>query len=95
MASTQKLPSGKWTCRVYVGMKDGKRVYKRITADTRREAEHKAHIYLEENTVNRSGSDMTVKEAMKAYIAAKSKVLSPSTIRGYWVIIRNRFQDIM
>lgn len=95
MGSTQKLPSGKWSCRVYIGKKDGKNVYKRFTADTKREAERAAHAYLEQNNAIKSASGVTVKEAMEAYIAAKSKILSPSTVRGYDVIIRNRFQDIM
>lgn len=94
MASVEKTKSGKWSCRIYLGKKNGKDVYKRITADTRREAEHKAHVYLDEHPVNRSGSDMTVKEAMETYVEAKNEILSPSTIAGYKRIIAHRFIDI-
>lgn len=37
----------------------------------------------------------TLGEAVDAYIAARSNVLSPSTIRGYKTIRRNRFKDLM
>jgi integrase len=94
MASIERTKSGKWSCRIYVGKKDGKNVYKRITADTRKEAERQAHIYLEEHPISRSGSDMTVKEAMEAYVEAKNEILSPSTIAGYKRIIAHRFVEI-
>ena len=39
----KKLPSGRWRCQVYLGKdKNGKNIYKSVTADTRKEAEYLA-----------------------------------------------------
>lgn len=39
-------------------------------------------------------NDQTVGQLVEAYIGARSRVLSPSTIRGYRIIQRNRFQAL-
>lgn len=95
MASTKKMDSGKWSCRVYIGLEDGKRKYKRFTADTKKEAERLANSYLVEHPATQEQSKMTVREAMGAYIKAKSNVLSPSTIDGYKKVPRLYLQSIM
>lgn len=95
MASTQRTESGKWTSRVYVGTKDGKRQYKRFTADTKKEVERMAHAYSLANEKKKTASNITLREAMHAYINAKDELLSPSTVAGYLRIIEHRFQDIM
>lgn len=95
MASSQKTASGKWTCRVYIGMKDGKRQYKRFTADTKKDAERKANFYLLQNPIVKDECDYTVSEAITAYINSKRNILSPSTVAGYEKIKRNWLQLIM
>ena len=46
MAEPKKLPSGSWRVRVFIGKnKDGKKMYKSITAPTKKEA--KKQIYSE------------------------------------------------
>lgn len=95
MASTQRTASGKWTCRVYIGLKDGIKQYKRFTADTKKEAERMANTYKVNQPSQKQGLEITVREAMDAYIEAKSNVLSPSTIEGYKKIPRLRLQSIM
>ena len=95
MASLQRTASGKWTCRVYIGLKDGKPQYKRVTADTKKEAERLAQLFKLENTDKKPKSDLTLREAMERYIAAKEDLLSPSTVAGYIRILKHRFQSIM
>ena len=93
--ATAKRRNDKWSCRVYVGIENGKRKYKRFTADTRKEAERMANAYLLENENETDKSKLTVSEAMKAYLFAKSEVLSPSTLEGYEKVPRLYLQSIM
>ena len=94
MASTQRTASGKWTSRIYIGLKDGKKQYKRFTADTKKEAERLAQTYKVNQPEHKHGLELTVREAMDAYIAAKSNVLSPSTIDGYLKVKKLWLQSI-
>lgn len=66
----------KWRCLAYVGTENGKRKYKSFTARTKREAEALAARY-------EAVPDVSVIQAVEAYIAMKEAVLSPSTIRAY------------
>ena len=83
MPKATKLPSGSWRCRVYSHTDStGKKVYESFTASTRQEAEMQAAKFANDVERNRA-QDLTVEEAVKAYIASNNNVLSPSTIRGY------------
>lgn len=95
MASAKKLPSGSWRVNLYVG-KDaaGKRQYKSFTADTKKEAEYLAAQYNQLHIdINRS--ELPLKKAVEEYIRSKENVLSPSTIKGYNVIVDNYLPEIM
>jgi len=87
----QRLPSGSWTAQL---MTDGKRV--RVTADSEAEYYAKARAIktglIEQKA---AGPSMTVGAAVDAYIESKSRVLSPSTIRGYKSLRKHRFSDLM
>lgn len=95
MASAKKLPSGSWRVRLYIGKDaDGKSQYKSFTADTKREAEFLAAQYNQLHIdVNRS--EITLKQAITEYIESKENVLSPSTVRGYHVILDNYLPELM
>lgn len=82
MPTAKKLPSGLWTVRAYIGRENGKDLYKRFSADSKREAERKAAIYLGQT----KHTDLTFEEAAERYIESKANVLSPNTIRGYRTI---------
>lgn len=97
LATAHQLPSGAWRCQVYAG-KDpaGKRQYLSFTASTKREAELEALTYqLHYQEISKDATAMTLQEAMTKYIESKSNVLSPSTIRGYTVMSRQRLQGLM
>ena len=95
MATAKKLPSGTWRVRVYTHTSaDGKKHYKSFTADTKRKAESQATHYLE-TYGNKSSTDMTVGEAIDAYIALREPVLSPSTVPMYRSIRKHKLQGIM
>lgn len=87
----RELPSGNWFIQICV---NGKRIS--ITEPTEAACIARAMAIKQEllDPVNRSRKPSLTK-AIDAYIDARSNVLSPSTIRGYRIIQRNRFQDAM
>lgn len=85
-----KLPSGNWRCRAYD--KQTKKC-KSFTALTKKEAELLALEWL--NGKNKSiKSTETVKECLQNYINSKENLLSPSSIRGYNIILKNSIDEI-
>lgn len=83
--NAHKLPSGNYRVQFY---KDGKR--HSVTRPTAYEAEREAMLLMNGNI-----PDITLHEAIDCYINERKNVLSPSTIVGYRVIQRNRFQSVM
>lgn len=89
MATAKKLPSGSWRVQLYIGKDNsGKNQYKSFTADTKKEAEFLAAQY-NNSQIDVCRSEFTVKDATERYIKSKENVLSPSTVRGYFIIWRN------
>lgn len=86
MASVSKLPSGKW--RGYASYKDetGKRRLKSFIDADRGTALRAARAFEDEM---RGVPGRTVGKAIDEYIASKSPILSPSTMRGYISMSRN------
>ena len=85
-----KLPSGNWRCRAY----DNKtKKCKSFTAETRKEAEYLASQWLNEK-ITYTSSKSTVYDTVKSYIESKENLLSPSSIRGYLIILNNSIEDI-
>ena len=92
MATARKLPSGNFRVRVYDKVTNK---YKSFTAPTKREAERMANEYLDGKRTNTTAlGDITVNEAVEQYISARENILSPSTVRGYYIIKRNAISDI-
>ena len=92
MATARKLPSGNYRVRVYDKVTNK---YKSFTAPTKREAERMANEYLDGKRTNTTAlGDITVNEAVEQYITARENILSPSTVRGYYIIKRNAITDI-
>ncbi len=96
LPTPQKLPSGVYRCQVMV---NGKRVS--VTDASPDKAQAKAvalknglteQIAIEK--AEKKGS-ITLLSAIDLYIDNRKNVLSPSTINGYRVIQRNRFQALM
>jgi integrase len=94
----KKQPSGKWRCQLYLGdeMIDGKRkqLRKSFTASTRSEAEAMADEYLRKHGKSAHDASVALEDAFRAYLDAKSNILSPSTIRGYQAAFKGSFADI-
>lgn len=78
----KKLPSGNWNTRVVWHDSSGKRHEESFTYSSKEKAIIEATKF-KENIKRISRNDITVAEAVEGYIAAKSNVLSPSTIRSY------------
>jgi len=83
--NAKRLPSGNYRVQY---TKDGKRYS--VTRPTAYEAEREALMRMGVDI-----PDITLHEAIDRYIAERTNVLSPSTIAGYRVIQRNRFQSVM
>lgn len=95
MASAKKLPSGSWRVNLYIGKTpDGKRQYKSFTADTKKEAEFMAAQY-NQNHIDVNRSEQPLRDAVERYIKSKENVLSPSTVRGYYVVLNNYLPELM
>lgn len=94
MPTAKKTPSGMWKCRVYSHTTpDGKKHYRAFMGSTKQDAEQKAARFS--GTADRfARCDLTVAEAVAGYIAAKERVLSPSTVYAYRVMERNCFGAI-
>lgn len=95
MASAKKLNSGSWRVQAtkYI---DNKRVVKSFTVSPKecggdsRQAKLQAEFLAREWQLSHDdliSNGLTVHEAIEKYIEDKSKVLSPSTIRGYKLIL--------
>lgn len=94
MATARKLPSGSWRCRVYwYTDSSGKKIYKAFIAPTKNQAEFEAAQFCATEKAS-ARSDLTIRDAIERYIAAKARVLSPSTIRGYRQLQSKYYDDI-
>lgn len=90
MATAKKLPSGNYRVRVYD--KETNK-YKSFTAPTKREAERMAAQYLDTHETI-AVTELTVKQAVEEYIKSKEGVLSPATVRGYYIVYNNALNEI-
>lgn len=86
----KQLPSGQWYMQVMI---DGKRTNK--TFDTDQEALYwAAGIKTQAIEIAEQEKDVTLKYAMSKYIADRSNILSPSTIKSYTNFSDNYFEDL-
>lgn len=90
----RRLPSGSWFCRLRLGGEDIP-----ITCATATECRQRAQLIKAEHLAGKRAaqrSELTLRQACERYIAKKEKAQrSPETIRGYDIIMRNRFQAVM
>lgn len=85
----RQLPSGTWFNRVTV---NGERVS--ISAETEKEYYAKARA-VKAGLIEVQKAGPTLSSILRKYIDNNSETLSPSTIRGYEIIYKNRFQSYM
>ena len=89
----KKLPSGQYRCQLRLNG----RSYS-ITGDSRKEVEIQATLlktnYRADKTIYEKPR-LPLRMAIDMYIENRSSSLSPSTIRGYRIVQKNRFQDYM
>lgn len=89
----RKLKSGNWFIQLRL---DGESVP--VTAPTEKECTRIAALVKAEHIAGKrtpqSYDNITLNEALEEYINSKRKSLSPSTIRGYRTIQRNRLKNI-
>lgn len=96
-----QLPSGTWRARVYVGVEDGKSIYKSITGATKKEVELEAALFQMEQKKHRAEMSKPIEQrtsvgdAIDQYINNLIGVLSPSTIRRYQKDRQKFFKGIM
>ena len=85
----ERLPSGNYRARVYLGIVDGKKKFKSFTHPDKITCERLASEYADTHRVYESG---TFGEAMDALLAQKKPVLSPETYRGY-ISVKNKLES--
>ena len=91
----RKLSSGMWFIQLRL---DGESVP--ITASKESECEKQARYIKASHEIGKrekkaSGANMTLLQAINAYIDSRDNALSPSTVRGYDAIRDNRFQGVI
>ena len=86
-----QLPSGSWRCQVMV---NGKRI---SVVDADPEVAHTKALALKNGLIEaeKRPDRITLRDAIQVYMDAGQGVLSPSTLRGYGIMHRNRFQGLM
>lgn len=94
MAKAKKLPSGNWRVQTSKVI-DGKQVRKSFTAPDKRKSELMAAQWLDGAEEYCNTDNITLHQAYERYIEMKRNILSPSTIIGYEVLMRNSFSDLM
>lgn len=98
MANAKELPSGSWRVRVYD--KDTKK-YLSFTSELKgkagkNEAEYLAkewQIGKREKKRFQKNTNKTLFACIEEYIQSKENILSPSTVRGYYIVLRNALGD--
>ena len=82
----KKLPSGSWRVQFRL---NGERIS--VTAESEDEAIYQAMALKtkREKTVSATKKEKTVFICVKEYIESKENILSPSSIRGYYIILNN------
>lgn len=88
-----KLPSGTWFIRMRLGG-----VSVPVSAQTKAECKYQATLIKAEYKAGKrklAKSELTLKQAIENYIKNKENILSPSTLRGYNTIKKNRFQSVI
>ncbi len=87
----EKLPSGSFRCRITI---NGRKIS--VTHEDKKFVEQKI-IAIKSGAIalERQDGSLSLTSAINNYIDARKNTLSPSTIRGYRNIQRNRFESIM
>ena len=95
MANAKKLPSGSWRVQVY---DPETKKYISFTSQLKDkagkdEAEQMARDWRAGRKSKKHKGNKTVYELVKEYIESKEPLLSPSSIRGYYIILNNSLGD--
>ena len=91
----EQLPSGKWRCRVTI---NGNRVS--FIKEEEQAAVNAAMLAMLSTNPNEDErkeklSSITLRSAVQDYIDKRENILSPSTLKSYDSILRNRLQGVM
>lgn len=96
MATAKQLPSGSWRVRVY---DNETKKYLSFTSNLpgkagKNEAEFLAKEWQAGRKKKTVNTQKTVFQLVKEYIESKEALLSPSSIRGYYIILNNALGDL-
>lgn len=95
MATPKKQKNGNWRVQVYLGKdENGKRITRTVTAPTKKECTDRA-IKLRAEGVKAKSLSPTVREVVEKYVESIEGVASPTTIRGYRIVLKNYFPSLM
>lgn len=92
--TARKLPSGAWNCRIRDFGNDISITNVDKKAAIAEAMAVKADLLAERTRSSKPDKTLTVYQVMDNYIAERANVVSPSTLRGYRGIQKNRFRAI-
>ena len=95
MAKAQKLKSGNYRCKANYTDELGNQICKSFTAETKKEAEAQAAIFLMERKHDNKPENITLAQLADRFIENRINLLSPSTVATYRKLRRVAFQDIV
>lgn len=95
MAKAHKLKSGNYRCKANFTDELGISRSKSFTAETKKEAEAQAAIFLMERKHDNKPENITLAQLADRFIENRSNLLSPSTVATYRKLRRIAFQDII
>lgn len=96
MATAKELPSGSWRVQIYDSetKKYISFTSKRHGTAGKNEAEQMARDWLAGRKSKKEKINKTVFDLVKEYIESKEALLSPSSVRGYYIILNNSLGDL-
>ena len=78
MMKAERLRSGNYRVKVYLGTVEGKKRFISVTAPTKEEAEKRANVLR-----GKDWAIMTVEDACQVFLTMRGTEISPATLRGY------------
>ena len=94
--TVEKLKSGSFRARVFLGIVEGKKKYKNFTGSNKKQLIKDASAFEYSLKLNNlKDYDITLGQAIDTYIEGRSNILSPSTIAGYKKMRKNNYPDII
>ena len=95
MPNARQLPSGSWRCEIYINGRRASFVEPTEYEAVKAGLVFKLTVDASDEATEYIRNNLTLTEAIDVYVAKRTNILSPSTVRGYKQIQKNRFKSVM